>query len=95
MPGPHTFLAVKAVPNAPRTAAAGWLGDALKVRLHAPPVDGRANDELCAFLADALGLPRSAVTLAAGGAARLKRVRIAGLDEAAVHARLGRPPLRP
>jgi len=44
-------LAIKVVPNAPRSAVAGWLGEALKVKVHAPPVEGRANEELCSFLA--------------------------------------------
>jgi uncharacterized protein len=60
-------LAIKAIPNAPRNAVAGWLGDALKVRVHAPALEGRANDELCEFIADTLGLPRRAVTVAITG----------------------------
>ena len=81
-------LAVKAVPNAPRSAIAGWLGDALKIKIHAPALDGRANDALCEFLADALGLPRRAVTLARGEKSRQKLVRIAGLTLLEVHAKL-------
>jgi len=77
---PHCLLTIKAVPNAPKSALVGWLGDALKIRLKSPPVDGKANAELCRFLAEALGLPRGAVTLATGAAAREKRVRIAGLS---------------
>ena len=56
-------LPIKAVPNAPRSAVAGWLGDALKVKVQAPPVEGRANQALCDFLADELRLPRRAVTV--------------------------------
>ena len=59
-------LAIKAVPNAPRSAVAGWLGDALKVKVQAPPVEGRANQALCDFLADELRLPRRAVTVLRG-----------------------------
>jgi uncharacterized protein (TIGR00251 family) len=81
-------LAVKAVPNAPRSAIAGWLGDALKIKIHAPALDGRANDALCEFLADALDLPRRAVTLARGEKSRQKLVRIAGLTLPEVHAKL-------
>ncbi len=65
-------LAIKAIPNAPCNAVAGWLGDALKVRVHAPALEGRANDELCAFLADTLGLPRRAVSVAQGDKSRQK-----------------------
>ena len=81
-------LAVKAVPNAPRSEVAGWLGDALKIKIHAPALDGRANDALCEFLADALGLPRRAVTLARGDKSRQKLVRIAGLTLPEVRAKL-------
>lgn len=82
-------LPIKAVPNAPRGEVCGWLGDAVKVKLAAPPVEGRANAALCEFLADALGLPRRAVTLLHGETSRHKRVRIEGLDLAEVRRRLG------
>ena len=82
-------LAIKAVPNAPRGEVCGWLGDALKVKVHAPPVEGRANDALCEFLADALSLPRRAVTVQHGDTSRHKLVRIEGLALAEVRARLG------
>jgi uncharacterized protein (TIGR00251 family) len=85
---PSCTLAVKAVPNAPRSALAGWLGDALKVRVQAPPVEGRANEALCEFLAGELGLPRRAVTVLRGDTSRLKLVRIEGLAEADARARL-------
>ncbi|MEZ0215964.1 MAG: DUF167 domain-containing protein [Rariglobus sp.] len=81
-------LAIKAIPNAPRNAVAGWLGDALKVRVHAPALEGRANDELCEFLADTLGLPRRAVTVAQGDKSRQKVLQITGLTLAEVRARL-------
>jgi uncharacterized protein (TIGR00251 family) len=82
-------LAIKAVPNAPRSEVVGWLGDALKVKVHAPPVEGRANEVLCEFLADTLGLPRRAVILVRGDTSRQKTVRIEGLALAAVRQRLG------
>jgi len=82
-------LALKAIPNAPRNEVVGWLGEALKVKVHAPALEGRANDELCEFLADALQLPRRAVTVARGGKSRQKFIRIDGLDLSAVKARLG------
>ena len=81
-------LAIKAVPNAPRSAVAGWLGEALKVKVQAPPVEGRANEALCDFLAEQLGLPRRAVTVLRGDTSRLKLVRIEGLTEAEAKARL-------
>jgi uncharacterized protein (TIGR00251 family) len=58
---------------------AGPHGDALKVRLTAPPVDGAANDALVRFLAERLGVPRSAVSLVSGTGGRLKVVEVAGV----------------
>jgi uncharacterized protein len=81
-------LAIKAIPNAPRNAVAGWLGDALKVRVHAPALEGRANDELCEFIADTLGLPRRAVTVAQGEKSRQKVLHISSLTLAEVRTRL-------
>ena len=89
MPVPSCLLALKAIPNAPRNEVVGWLGDALKVKVHAPALEGRANDELCEFLADRLQLPRRAVTLARGDKSRQKVIRISGLDLPAVRTRLG------
>ena len=80
-------LVVKAIPNAPRSEVIGWLGDALKVKVHAPPVDGRANEVLCEFLADSLGLPRRAVMVMRGDTSRQKLLRITGLTLAEVRAR--------
>ena len=88
MAKPRCILEIKAVPNAPRSEIIGWLGDALKVRLQAPPVEGKANAELCTFLAKHFGLTKRAVTIATGDTSRLKRVRIEGLSVAEIHARL-------
>lgn len=82
-------LELKVVPNAPRNKVAGWLGSALKVKVQAPALEGRANDELLGFLAEKLGLPRRAVTLQQGSKSRQKLVQITGLDAAAVRAQLG------
>ena len=82
-------LAIKAVPNAPRSAVVGWLGEALKVKVHAPALEGRANDELCEFLANALALPRRAVTVLQGDKSRQKVLRVAGLTLAEVRVKLG------
>ena len=82
-------LPIKAVPNAPRSAVVGWLGEALKVKVHAPALEGRANEALCEFLADELGLPKRAVTLAHGEKSRQKLVRITGLSLTEVKAKLG------
>ena len=82
------MLALKVIPNAPRDAVAGWLGDALKVKLHAPALEGRANAALMGFLADRLALPRRAIALAHGAKSRQKFVRIDGLTLAEVRRRL-------
>lgn len=81
-------LTLHVQPGASRTALAGEHGDALKVRLAAPPVDGRANDCLLAFLAERLGVPRSALLLRSGHASRRKVVVVSGLDAATVSGRL-------
>jgi uncharacterized protein len=75
---------VHVVPRARTTDVAGRHGDALKIRLAAPPVDGAANEELVRFLAERLAVPRSAVTIAAGHTGRRKTVKIAGVETADV-----------
>ena len=77
----HCVLQIKAAPNSAKDAIQGWLGDSLKVRLQAPPTDGKANERLCAFLAETLSLPKGAVTLVSGASSRQKRVSIRGLSE--------------
>ena len=81
-------LAVVVTPRASRTELAGIAGGRLRVRVAAPPVGGAANDELVRFLARHLGLPRSAVALAAGAAGRRKTVLVAGMSAEAVARRL-------
>jgi uncharacterized protein (TIGR00251 family) len=85
---PFATLAIKAIPNAPRSEVVGWLGDALKVKVHAPPVEGRANEALCDFLAVYLKVPRRAVEVLRGDTSRQKTVRINGLNAAELQARL-------
>ena len=88
-PAPGCTIAVKAIPNAPRHEIVGWLGDALKVKVHAPPVEGRANEALCEFLADTFGLPRRAVTVVRGDTSRQKYVRLEGVSLEQVKAHVG------
>ena len=82
-------LAIKAIPGAPKNEVCGWLGDALKVKIHAPPVEGRANEALVEFFAEALDVPRRAVTLVRGDTSRHKTIRIDGLARPEVLRRLG------
>jgi uncharacterized protein (TIGR00251 family) len=84
---------VRVQPRASRTELAGIHGDALRVRLTAPPVDGAANEALIRFLADRLDVPRAAVRLEAGAAGRSKLVAIEGLGIEAATRRLGLEPL--
>jgi uncharacterized protein (TIGR00251 family) len=72
-------LRVKVIARSPRTEIAGELSDGtLKVKVAAPPDKGKANDELCRFLAEHHGVPRSAVTILSGQSSPLKLVKIAG-----------------
>jgi uncharacterized protein (TIGR00251 family) len=88
MAAPSCTLELKTIPNAPRNEIVGWMGPALKVKVHAPALEGRANDELLDFLAAQLGLHRRDVTLLRGDKSRQKLVRLAGLDEAALRRKL-------
>ena len=79
-------FSVHVQPRASQTEVAGVHGTALKVRLHAPPVDGAANDELIAFLAAELGVPKRSVRILAGLSSREKTVEIEGVSRASVEA---------
>jgi uncharacterized protein (TIGR00251 family) len=79
---------VKVHPRAKRNAITGEVGDALKLSLTAPPVEGKANAACIEFFAELLNLPRSSITIAAGQAGRSKVVRVSGLSAAEVEARL-------
>jgi uncharacterized protein (TIGR00251 family) len=74
--GDAIVLTLHVNPGAKRTEVAGMHGDALKIRLAAPPVDGKANAELRRFLAAEFGVPLARVTLVRGEASRRKTVRI-------------------
>jgi len=82
-------LRVHVQPRAKRSEVAGRHGDALKVRLAAPPVDGAANEELVRLLAEALGLPRRSVRIVAGITGRDKVVEVDGLAPGEAERRLG------
>lgn len=81
---PAARLAVKVVPGAKRDEIVGPHGDRLKVRVSAPPEDGKANKAVCALLAEALGVKRSAVTVIVGPSSPEKTIRIDGLSAADV-----------
>ena len=83
-------LRVHVSPGAGRSAVTGRHGDAVKVRVAAPPVDGRANAALVEFLAGEFGLKAADVTLVSGATSRAKRFRLAGLDPDAADAAIER-----
>lgn len=70
--------------GAKKSEVAGLHGEALKIRLAAPPLDGRANACLIAFVADRLGITRTRVNIVSGESSRAKRIRISGVDAAFV-----------
>lgn len=76
--GDDVVLMVHAQPGAKQSAFAGVHGDALKIRLAAPALEGRANRELCRFLAGEFAVTVSAVTVLSGEGARRKRVHVEG-----------------
>ena len=73
-------ISVRVIPRATRSGVAGRRGDAWLVRLHAPPVDGAANDELIDVIATALAVPKRSVSIASGERSRQKSVRVSGID---------------
>jgi uncharacterized protein len=87
-PNGATF-AIKVHPRAKKNAITGEIGDALKVALIAPPVDGKANAACIEFFAKLLKVPRSSVTIATGLTSRNKVIRVAGLTAEEVRERLG------
>ena len=76
-----TRLRVRVSPGARRTEIAGRHGDGWKVRVAAPPEDGRANEAVLRLLAAQLGLPRRAVTIVSGHTAREKVVELDGISQ--------------
>jgi uncharacterized protein (TIGR00251 family) len=84
-----SLLTIRVIPRARRTAIAGRRGDAIVVRLAAPPVDGAANDALIAYLAERLGIPPRRITITRGATARDKTLAIDGLGPDEVARRLG------
>jgi uncharacterized protein len=81
-------FAVKVHPRAKKNAITGELGDALKLSLTSPPVEGRANEACIEFFAKLLKLPRSSVTIASGQTSRQKMIRVSGLSAEEVRKRI-------
>ena len=77
-------------PGAGRTAVSGRHGSALKLRVAAPPADGRANEAVVALLAKTFGVKPAAVRIESGATSRIKRVKVDGVDADTVAATLRR-----
>ena len=77
---PDVILRLHVHPGAGRTAVVGRHGDALKVKVGAPPADGRANAAVLSLVAETLGVPPAQVELVGGASSRAKRVRVKGVD---------------
>ena len=86
-------LTVKVHPRARRSALAGRIGDAWKLSLAAPPVDGKANEECVRFLAELARVPRSRVRIVMGLTSRVKVVEIEGVSQEDLERRLATDPL--
>ena len=81
-------IAVKVHPRARRTRVAGRLGDAWKLDLAAPPVDGKANEACLRFVADLAGVPQSRVRIVLGLSSRTKIIDIDGISQEMLESRL-------
>lgn len=94
LPVNHCRIAIRVQPGAKANEMAGWLadghgGEALKIRLRAPAVEGRANAALIEFLAEILGLHPRRITLQRGGKSRVKIVQVEGMTGEEVRTRTG------
>ena len=83
-------LPVKVVPGSSKNCIAGWLGEALRVRVMAPPERGKANTAVEKIIAEALGLSNDAVNVVKGPTSARKIVAISGLPESEIRSRLER-----
>ena len=81
-------ITVKVHPRARRSAVTGRLGEAWKLDLAAPPVEGKANEECIRLLAEMAGVPRSRVRIVSGATSRTKLVDIEGVDQDDLERRL-------
>jgi uncharacterized protein (TIGR00251 family) len=82
-------FSIKVHPRAKRDGITGEVGEALKLSLTTPPVDGRANQSCIDFFAKLLKVSRSSVTIAAGESSRNKVIRVSGLKSEEIRSRLG------
>ncbi len=83
-------LSIKVVPGSSRDCIAGWLGEALKVRVSAPAERGKANAAVEKLVAGALGIPAKCARIVTGRTSARKVIEISGLSEAEIHHRLSK-----
>jgi uncharacterized protein (TIGR00251 family) len=91
-PGPKeesATVSIQVMPRASRAGVAGLLGDAVRIRLTAPPLENRANEALVRFLSATLSVPRPSVEILTGKRGRRKVVRVAGISRGELFRRLG------
>ena len=79
---------VKVIPGASRNKIAGWIGDAVKIRVQAPPEKGKANAAVISLLADLLEIPAKRISICAGHASQNKVVEVQGVSDAELIAKL-------
>jgi uncharacterized protein (TIGR00251 family) len=87
--GPSATVSVRVVPRSAKEGVAGLEGGVVRIRLNAPPVEGKANEALVRFLARTVGVPKSRITLVTGERGRSKIVRVAGVTPEALMKALG------
>lgn len=88
-------IALHVTPRSGRDEVVGWRGGELSVRVTVPPEGGKANAAVCALIARALRVPKSAVSVVRGETSRHKQVEVAGVTEADVRRVFGDPPKDP
>lgn len=88
-PKPSARLKVKVVPGSSRDEIVGWLGDALKIKVMAPPERGKANDAVVELLAERLGLSADAITVVSGHSSPSKVVAVTDMDDDAIKKAIG------
>jgi len=86
--GTHSQLRVKVIPGATQNKIAGWLGDAVKIRVQAPPEKGKANAAVISVLAEFLDVPAKQLSICAGHTSQYKVVAVQGLSAAELAGRL-------
>lgn len=86
------LLRLKVVPNASKSQIAGLHGEAIRVRIQAPPVDGKANAALVKFFAEELGIARKQVEVESGSLSQHKTLAITGLNRSEIFKKLGLDP---